>query len=60
MEKYSNNFTKAGYVNLKQLMDFGDEDLDKVGVTIRGHRNKIKKTVKGLKEHLTCNSVAPL
>ena len=56
MGQYNPNFKEAGYVTLKQLVDVDDHDLVTIGVKLIGHRNKIKKNLKGLQDYLQQNS----
>lgn len=55
MGQYKPNFEDAGYVALKQLVKVGDSELDVIGVKLIGHRNKIKKNLKGLHDYLQQN-----
>ena len=51
MSKYADQFTVAGYDKLEHVCKITDNDLDSLGVKLIGHRNKIRKSIKALKDH---------
>ena len=53
---YKTNFNEAGLVNLGHVIDIDDNALKVIGVDVIGHRNKIKKSVKSMKDFLNENA----
>ena len=50
MSSYEIKFIKANYKNEDDLIKLTDEDLITIGITLIGHRNKIMKGIRSLKE----------
>ena len=50
MGSYIGNFTSAGYDKPSQVIQMTDERLKDMGIQLVGHRNKILKGIKVLKE----------
>ena len=51
MSKYADQFKGAGYEKLEHVCKITDGDLEKIGVKLIGHRNKISKSIKAMKDH---------
>ncbi|KAK3735401.1 hypothetical protein QZH41_013396, partial [Actinostola sp. cb2023] len=51
MNKYTDNFVKAGFTELDQVKALGEEDLTRMGVRLVDHRNKINKSIKAMNKH---------
>ncbi|CAH2322597.1 ephrin type-B receptor 5 isoform X4 [Pelobates cultripes] len=52
MEKYKENFDKAGYTTLEIISRLTAEDIRLIGVTLSGHQKKIMSSIQLLKAHL--------
>uniref|UniRef100_A0A8C5M1Y7 Receptor protein-tyrosine kinase n=1 Tax=Leptobrachium leishanense TaxID=445787 RepID=A0A8C5M1Y7_9ANUR len=52
MEKYKENFDKAGYTTLEVISRLTAEDIKLIGVTLSGHQKKILSSIQLLKAHL--------
>jgi len=51
MTQYTENFVKAGYMDIEKVKSLGEDDLKGMGVRLIGHRNKMNKSIKALKNH---------
>jgi ephrin-B len=49
MNRYEANFIEAGYKSTSDIRELAGEDLERLGVSLIGHRNKIMKSIKSLK-----------
>ena len=56
MALYKPNFMEAGLINLGHVIELNDDSLKVIGVDVVGHRNKIKKSVKTMKDFLNENA----
>lgn len=56
MNQYKENFVKAGYVDLDKVKSLEEDDLKGMGVRLIGHRNKMNKSIKALKNHSYSNA----
>ncbi|XP_069837866.1 ephrin type-B receptor 5-like [Dendropsophus ebraccatus] len=52
MERYKENFDKAGYTTLDAISRLTAEDIQLIGVTLSGHQKKILSSIQLLKAHL--------
>ncbi|XP_073452067.1 ephrin type-B receptor 5-like [Aquarana catesbeiana] len=52
MERYKENFDKAGYTSLDVISRLTAEDIQLIGVTLSGHQKKILSSIQLLKAHL--------
>ncbi|XP_063819406.1 ephrin type-B receptor 5-like [Pseudophryne corroboree] len=52
MERYKENFDKAGYTTLDIISQLTAEDIKLIGVTLSGHQKKILSSIQLLKAHL--------
>ncbi|MEE6487015.1 hypothetical protein FKM82_014772 [Ascaphus truei] len=52
MERYKENFDKAGYTSLEVISSLTAEDIQLIGVTLSGHQKKILSSIQLLKAHL--------
>ncbi|KAM8924332.1 ephrin type-B receptor 5-like [Pelodytes ibericus] len=52
MERYKDNFDKAGYTTLEVISRLTAEDIQLIGVTLSGHQKKILSSIQLLKAHL--------
>lgn len=51
MENYVNLFEAAGYINLSLCLQLNEGKLmEEVGVTVKGHRHKILKSINNLND----------
>ena len=50
MSSYEITFIKANYKDEDDIIDLTNEDLQAIGITLIGHRNKIMKGIRALKE----------
>ena len=48
MASYIPNFTQAGFTKVSELAGLQDNDLQVVGVSLIGHRNKMLRTIRSL------------
>ena len=49
MGKYQAMFIEAGYSKQSDILDFKEQDLQQLGITLIGHRNKILKGIETLR-----------
>ncbi|XP_053548996.1 ephrin type-B receptor 5-like [Bombina bombina] len=52
MERYKENFDKAGYTSLEVISRLTAEDIQMMGVTLSGHQKKMMSNIQLLKAHL--------
>lgn len=52
MGQYSDIFSKAGYTQLKQVTNQEELDLNGMGIKLIGHKNKIRKSIREVKNSL--------
>ncbi|XP_041426011.1 ephrin type-B receptor 5 isoform X2 [Xenopus laevis] len=52
MQRYKENFDKAGYTTLEAISRLTAEDIRTMGVTLSGHQKKILSSIQLLKAHL--------
>ena len=48
MEKYLETFQANGVNTLNKVAHLNEEDLNKIGIKLAGHRNKMKKSIKAM------------
>ncbi|KAM8904371.1 LOW QUALITY PROTEIN: ephrin type-A receptor 4-like [Spinachia spinachia] len=48
MERYSDNFTAAGYTTPEAVVHMTQEDMSRIGITLAAHQNKILTSVQGI------------
>ena len=48
MSSYIPHFTQAGFTQLSDLAGLQDRDLQAIGVSLIGHRNKMLRTIRSL------------
>jgi ephrin-B len=48
MSSYIPHFTQAGFTQLSQLGGLMDGDLQSIGISLIGHRNKMLRTIRSL------------
>ena len=51
MEKYSEVFHGANINSLDKVTGLGDKELREMGIKLIGHRNKMSKSIKAMKEN---------
>ena len=51
MEKYSEVFHGANINSLDKVTGLGDKELREMGIKLIGHRNKMNKSIKAMKEN---------
>lgn len=49
MERYSGNFQTASIDDMNKVTQLNENELRKMGITLIGHRNKMKKSIKAMK-----------
>ena len=57
MEKYLDNFLRAGFKTIDLVSHLDEHDLDNLGVTLIGHRKKILQKVQELRDNMMPYSV---
>ncbi|XP_067049579.1 ephrin type-B receptor 1-B-like [Acropora muricata] len=51
MDKYSDVFHAANINNLDKVTGLGDKELREIGINLIGHRNKMNKSIKAMREN---------
>lgn len=60
MGQYTNNFAEAGYEKLKEVTSLNSADLQRLGIKLIGHKNKICKSVKEVSKSLQKKTSIPV
>jgi len=53
MGQYYDQFTKAGFTQLKQVATEDELDFNEMGIKLIGHKNKIRKSLREVKKTLS-------